>query len=74
MFFVLFVCLFSFNPRLQKIYFETRLTKVVVTISPYIFAMKPPILMILVLEERYGSPLSIETKLVPSSSSYFQWS
>ena len=32
---------------------------------PWIFAIKPLILMILVLEDRYESPLSIDTKKVP---------
>ena len=32
---------------------------------PWIFAMEPPILMILVLQDRYESPGSIDTKRVP---------
>ena len=31
----------------------------------FIFAIKPPILIIVVLEDRYESPLSIDTKKVP---------
>ena len=34
-------------------------------LPPKIFAIKTPILMILVLEDRYESPLSIDTKKVP---------
>ena len=54
----------SFNPRLPEPFFGTRLPKGG-GYHPQIFAIKPPILMILVLEDRYESPLSIDTKNVP---------
>ena len=51
-----------FNPRLQEPFFVTRLPKGVVTTPTYIFAIKPPIPIILVLADRYESPLFIDTK------------
>ena len=49
------------KPRLPEPFFVTRLPKGWLSL-PWIFAVKPPILMILVLGDRYESPLYIDTK------------
>ena len=54
------------NPRLPEAFFVTCLPKGVVTTLSLDFRYNaPPILMILVLEDRYESPVSIDTKKVP---------
>ena len=56
----------NINPRLPEPFFVTRLPKGGwLPPPPKIFAMKPPILMILVLEDRYEPLPSIDTKKVP---------
>ena len=54
-----------------RVIFVTRLPKGVVSTPPYIFAIKPPILMILKLENRYGPFLSTDTKKTISSPLYY---
>ena len=54
--------LYKINPRLRD---KDEGLFGVVTTRPWIFAIQLSILMNLVLEGRYGSPLSIDTKNVP---------
>ena len=59
------------NPRLPEPFFVTRLPKRGgYHPSPYFFFIEPPIPMMLVLEDRYESPLSIDTKKVPVALSF----
>ena len=55
-------CCLHINPCLPKDIFVTQLPKGVVTTSLWIFTIKPPILMILVLNDGYRSLFSIKTK------------
>ena len=73
--FAIKLLLIWFNPRLPQPFFVTRLPKGGLPTSPYIFAVKPPILMILILGDRYESPLSIDTKKEPVALHLMsQWS
>ena len=58
------------SPRLPKVFLVTRLPKWVITTPPQIFAFKPPILMILVLEDRYWSLFSHSYQNSTSSLSF----
>ena len=52
-----------FNPRLTKLFFETRLTKGVVTTPSLDIPNRTPLKLILVSIGRYGPSLSIHTKM-----------
>ena len=69
---MLWLCTFVItHVCLPEPFFVTRLLKgggVVVTTPPSIFAVKPPILMILALADMYASPLSIDIKKRSSPS------